>query len=694
MKNKLSLMLTCFLFFVFFPLLAFPQIFQTYSQDLLEKDMFLFGQDDVVIRGVFNDYDAWVTIPDYVKVEDAVLVLKLSHAKELFSNLSSLTIYVNGVPAKSIFLVPENSDNYTVTVNLDQKNFIVGTNQIRFTFFMRSVDVPCADMDNPINWSILKKDSLVHFKYRIADNPAVSLWDKVFSKSGQLFQQETALVLGENPDEATISAASILANYLGSVSGIAQNIRVISERELTAEDLAKFNLILLGEANNFPLLAQLRKIPALGGLKEIDNLKENEGLVFLARSAWDKEKFIFGITGLKPQDVKKCAFYISNSDTSEFYHNIEVLKLKSIDNNKPRFHKRPPVEGRFSALGYPDITVSGVFYRKTSFSFIRPCNWKLRNAALEFLIQYSPFLIPDISGVTIEINGTPVVARKFTGNPDRPLLVRAVIPEEASDRKYYFVSANFFLDIGQKDCNHQLKDRAWAVVKNNSSLFLPHGFKNNKDFSDFPAMLMHGNNLSRTTIFIPDKPNSDVLSLAMTLFSNIGASLPYEPVIPEIKKANSKKSEIKKENIIILGNPAEFSWYDEINQYLPIAFNKGKDAFQAIEDLPNVKFEGNFALMQMGISPRSRTRTISVFTAGAEGYVILRKILTNPGIYDNIRGDVVFASSENSVSSSSIKVKEKKQLPQVWMISIWFASVLIFTIAVATVYWFILRKKQ
>ncbi len=685
------LILSCFLF----SSSASAQTSLEHREDLFEADAPIWGENDTVLRGVFNDHDAYFLIPEFAKVEEAALQIDLSHAKELLPDLSSLTVYLNGKPLQNFFLTPANSDHARISVPLDPEDLVTGTNAIRLTFFMRSLLIPCADMDNPINWSILHKDSFVRAKFRIARQLSVGDIGDIFCKAGPLFSDRTAFLLDENADEEILQAAATLANYFGSVSGKGRDLKVFFKGNVSPEALSGYNIVALGRPEHFPASVALDQWMSRSGLRSFSDLKAREALVFVGGSPWAKDKFILGISSLKGEDVRKAAWYITNYDLSELENDSMVLGELTLKDLELKLRKRPPSEGSFKSLGYPDAVVSGVFVRKSSVSFRRPTNWKLYGGSFKFAIQYSSFLIPETSGVTVEINGTPVASAKFVGNPDRPIMLTADIPQQMLNDKFYLVSSNFFLDIGQKDCNHQFKDKAWAVIKNNTRFSMIHGFRNIKDFSDFPSILMRGDRLQPTVMIVPADADEGTLSLAMTIFANIGAMVAHDPAIPLIQRAgNEVPKSFKKSNIVMLGRPNEFRWYKDVSPNLPLGYDARTDIFKVDASLPNISFEDSYAVMQTGFSPWNASRAVMLFSAGGKGNEFLRKILTDPDSFGRLHGDFVYASSGDRVASFNVKLRPKKAPSESKLMIIWLMSVAVFSLLVMGVYFFAKRKNR
>ncbi len=650
---------------------AFSQISPAFNDGIIEKNVYFVGKGDVIVRGVFGDTDCSFVVPEFVKVADATVVANFSHAKELLPDLSSLTVYFNGRPLSSVFLTPENADDFRLTLKIDPKDFITGVNTIRFTFFMRSLRTPCADMDNPINWSILHNASFVNIKFRIAQALPVRLFSEAFCKSGPLFSDDTAFLLVNDADEHMLQAAAILANYLGRAAGRARNMRFFYKNEAPAEQLGKYNIIALGKGD------------------------ARETLVSLAWSQWAKDKFVFSITGRDTAAIEKAALYMANYDTAHLSKDVETFSVKVLESARPKPRKMAPAEGTFKEMGYPDIVLSGVFSRKTSFGFARPANWKLEDGRVKFVIQYSSFLIPETSGATIEINGTPVASRKFVGNPDRPLVITTKIPPAMLESKYFYVAANLFLDIGQKDCNHQFKDKAWAVIRNSSRLLLAHRHRSYKDLSDFPSMIMKGENLVPSTIAVPDKPRREILALVMTLFSTIGAGVPGDINIPLIKKASSVKADtLKKTSVIAIGDPADFKWYTEADGSLPVKYDSVKGSFTPKELLPNISFDGSYGAMQIAPSPWNRRGIFAIFSAGGSGYGFLSTIMSESALYAGITGDFTYASGGDTVRSFNLQLKPVNRVPDFLFIALWLLLVAAFAAVVAGIYLLVTRRKK
>ena len=665
MRNKLKFVFLIVLLGTVFHSFSFSQEVIVTKPTLISRDVHFAQADDIVIRGVFNDYDYWFLIPQFVDLEQATLVLNLSHAEELIPDLANMTVFLNGTPIESVFLTPRNSDNYKLSINLPQERIFAGFNYLRFSFFMRSTTVPCADVDNPVNWSVLHADSVLRFKFRLSEAISLGSFQQAFSGAGVLFSDDIAFILDKDLDDGFLEAASIISNFLGSKSIEPKNIRVFYEGNVSADILSNYNIIVIGKPEKLPLLAQLSKTASLSDLPtSLSNIQQGEALAFLASSAWAADKFVFGVVGTNTKDIKRAALHIADGNLDNITSNIAVLKDMLLEDVKAYSPKKLPSKITLKDLGYSDRVVKGIFSRSTSFKFRRPYNWKLKpNSKLNLLTSFSSFIKPHTSALAVEINGVPVGSSRLFGNPDKPLLVSVNIPRENLDDRDFFISANFYLDIGQKDCDHLQGEKAWGVIKSDSNFFLPHSFKRDKDFSDFPSMLMRADELMPTIILVPDKPAEDDLSFALTISAIIGSALQQELTFPRIKKSSLMDEADKNNNIMIVGWPDDFRWYSQINDYLPLNFDKEKGIFDIEEVITDLDYPLSYLVMQMCSSPWSKERTVSLFSAKDNGYALLREIFTDPMMHENIKGNLIYADALDNVLSYNLKPKLEVDFP-------------------------------
>ena len=662
MRNKLKFVLIALLLSAVFYNFSFSQNITAANSPLISKDVYFAKADDIVIRGVFKDYDYWFSIPRFIDLEQATLIINLSHAKELIADLATLTISLNGTPIKSIFLTPLNSDNHRISIDLPQESIFAGFNNIKFSFFMRSTTVPCADVDNPVNWSVIHNDSLLRFKFRVAGIVPLSSFEQAFSAAGVLFPSDIAFVLDDGLDTGSLQAASIISNFLGSTSTDAKSIKVFYKSDVSADILSKYNIIVLGEPAKLPLLDSLSKAASLNTLTEsLNSIKEDEALVFLIPSLWAPDRFVFGISANGP-DIKRAALYVAQSKLEEATGNIAVLKDLPLADDEISAARRLSSKITFEDLGYTDRVVRGIFSRSTSFKFSRPYNWKLKpNSKLNLITSFSSFLKPHTSALNVDINGIPAGSSRFFGNPEKPLLVSVNIPRENLDDRELFISANFYLDIGQQDCDHLQGEKAWAVIKKDSNFFLPHSFKKDKDFSDFPSMLMNADELMPTSIVVADKPSQDTLSLALTISAAIGSALQQELTFPKIIKSSLMDVGDKGDNIMLIGQPDDFGGYDELKGYLPLDFDEQTGLFDIKEIITEEELPTSYAVMQMCASPWSRHRTVSMLSAEDKGYALLKGIFTDITIQRSIKGNLIYADALDNVLSFDLKPRLEAQ---------------------------------
>jgi len=672
MKNRLTAIFVALISIIFLMCPCFSQEFTlNYGANLIEKSVPLFKDDDKVIRGVFNDYTYWFILPKYAKVDDAVLSIELSHAKELLLDVSSLAISINDEPVGQFFLTPANSDHYKATFPVPKQNMKSGYNLLKFSFFMKSSTVPCMDVDSPVNWSVIHKSSFISFKYRVAEDPGIKYFDEIFCKVNNLAQEDVAFVLDDNPGDDMLTAASIIADYLGKSSGNPRKITALYKSAVTQADSNKYNMILFTTSS-----------PNAG-----------ETGAFLSLSKSTQDKYAFTIASKTQEGVKKAALFLASNDMSSCDEASKIIpeELLSKTESKPR--KTFPNKATFKYLGYPDTTASGAFSTNASFALTRPCNWLLRAASKADLVMIaSELLVPYNSSVTVQINGIPVATRKFTGKTEQAFILSAYIPQNMLDMRDFTLQTNFYFDVGQKDCNHRFLEKAWAVVKDSSCFYLPHSFKIIKDFDDFPSMFMTGDRLAPTTLYVSDRPSQGALSAALSICAAAGFRLPGETSYIQIKKASSFAQAPKAENIALLGWPTDFDFYEKLEQYLPVKFDRQNNRFELEKKTSRVCPDKDYAVMQMAASIFARSKVICVFMAKDAGYDYLSEIFSGPGVY-SLKGDFVFTHASDKIFSYNMALRQKKQAPGMLFIIIWLTGVAVFGAMSFFAYKILARKK-
>ena len=123
----------------------------------------------------------------------------------------------------------------------------------------------------------------------------------VLSNYPKLFEKEVVIVIGENATQMEYEGAEAIAENLHNITG---NMPVIkSDTELTEDDKAKCNLILVGGPRTNRVLEEVYEITDATRITE-EYPGENKGILEILRNPWNEEKAMLLVEGSDEWGVK------------------------------------------------------------------------------------------------------------------------------------------------------------------------------------------------------------------------------------------------------------------------------------------------------------------------------------------------------------------------------------------------------
>ena len=426
------------------------------------------------------------------------LDLWYSYTPTILTQLSFISVSVNGIPVASQPLRAESADAGNWQVTLPEGYLRPGANNITVDVVHRSIDGLCRDIDDPANWFILRPATKVTFgllrdPYTLASFPRPFLDDYLASKVNTVFY------LPETADVDVFAGLLNLASAWGKqgLSGSRMHRLEIRYGALAAASDA--NEIVLGSGEGLPVLE-------LGGLPG--------GFTRLSVSGAGNKDLAAALGVLaRPQLVK--TFQGSRMA-------LDVSQLPKQDGSR-YFNKGNDKKGSYTLadLGQEDdIPAAGAFHQEVDITVPRPAGYGIGDGSyIELHFRHSPILDPKKSAVTIYVNDIPVRAQALTAENAEQGVLKAPIPASELDRQSWRVRFGFYHDLGIIDCSKRYDEVAWSVVEKNTSVYLKEGeARHIPSWEFFPTDFgVDDKNVIQLTMLLPDSPSAQELTAAFKL---------------------------------------------------------------------------------------------------------------------------------------------------------------------------------
>jgi len=520
--------------------------------------------NDNVLRGVHSSQIMFFYLNEnWEPSGNSYVDLYLSHSIVSTTHKSTLTVYLNDQPVNSFQITNQDKDNRKIRVYLPSKAMVNGYNNVMLRLYKRMSDNACEDLFNPGNWLRLKKDTMFHIEYKeVQDNLNLNQYPYPYFKVGRENPVDSIIVLPDSLDSRYLTAAAYIASGFGHREAY-KNIKIEVENEKNSiARLNENNLIFIGNNEDYTSISGL---PG-SGVEPGDVVLEE----FI--SPWNGNKKLLRIFGDKNNISKAARTLFYNDIVSQMKRKRQILK----DNENARVDNildRDKIT--LEDLKYGDVVVKGIYEQRATFNYTLPTGWQLKEgSSINFDYRYSGAIEFPQSSISVIVNGIPVGSRKLLAKDADGDKVSFLFPEELIKDTNFNIEVLFFFDVNDIDCTQLYEDKAWAVISNDSFLYLPHEEVRKDTLKDYPSMFFQNGKFEDTVIILPDNPRIDDVEIALNIFAYIGHQITDIGDIQLIKAADLTE-DTKNKNIILIGTPGDSSIIKSINNNLPVKFDTG-----------------------------------------------------------------------------------------------------------------------
>lgn len=615
--------------------------------------------------------------------KQSYFLLDYSTSQTLLSNQGSITVFLNGYPLASRVLPVIPGQSIPWRVDLPDKYFKLGFNEIRVSNRQKSSEAPCRDVDNAANWIKISKNTTLHLVRQ--DLITFPLMSYPFPYLDPLENNVVRChwMIPTSPSIATISNMLDLASDWG---------RRLSDRSLQlhvatrAEGDPKGEDVLITDDPKWAKASPSGMGSDNGCLVNFSpNGKPGSSCLLLAGN---------GATGL----------HSAESATSQQEMISQMGGTSTLLTRPPVSIEIPPTTRlgsfTFTDLGLPAIHLAGAFHQKTSITIRRPLRCDLgRESYIKLKFRHSASMNPLRSLISIYLNGIPIGSSKLEPDNANDGVIRARIPAEELAKNFWVIDIACFHDLGAVDCSKSYDDVAWTVIEGESTFDLVTGDLIGRPYLEsFPYLIPSDGRIPKTIdVAFSKNPSDEQLSLAAVIAGRAAQTnripITWTSSVGDI--ASTKASGL------VLG------YYDEVDRFaklrkelLVCPLGPGKfEISNKLQLIPDTLVGG--AIIQAVAAPGTNSGVIYVLLAqDNDAMNAVAKTIADPAKADQIGGQACVITKDGRIVPLKLQgqdiAKEIKTSSQTYTPQMRAVMFIIVLTVIAVIAWLLsqFRKKK
>jgi hypothetical protein len=589
------------------------------------------GYGDLTLAGMYGSNSVFIPFPSDGRITSPLEVRLVYSASPLLNvDRAALTLLAGDSPLTS--LRPE-ADGQPREVRFEVPPELISSDGLLLGFrgYLRLTDDPCEETNNPGQWLIIHKASVI----TLIPTPVSTEPDFASLPRSVIVQNPlpadaappVVFVLPANPTGAELSAAARVAARLGAQSVQSRPLDLIAVTALTDDLRETASLIVIGIPERQPLLAELAglRVPlnatgtgftTEGG----DDVPPDDGVVQLIRSPYSETRSLLIVSGGTSDAVLRAASVFENYAT---FTNLQgAFELVRADGRPPDATITSPWGSgitSLAALGATDRTVRGTGSFDVYYAFDRPAGRVLMQGARFTLnAAFSPTLYSAESYVAAFINDVFIGSLR-TGEGALTNRLTFDLPVEQLNQttggtrpQTWVIRLSVSNQLRQEACAQVHPESAWTTISADSAFDARFNYLTLPELQAFPYPYVGGESAT-STLVIPDSPTADEISAALRLALVMGQrargiDLPLNIALTgEVSEGTHGDH-----HLLILGTLDRQPLLTAMIAQLPAVFDP--QLYQAVN-------EASSGIVRQSASPWNRERVVTlVYSPSADGF--------------------------------------------------------------------------
>lgn len=429
---------------------------------------------------------------------------------------SSLTVRINGLELRSIPL----GDKQSVTVSSDvpRESLVAGWNVLELSFYLRSGNEPCRDVDNPGLWVLLKPESGFSFPHTLKEVvPDLAGFPAAYSvPEGP--RQAPSVLIALTPQSAGLAPALEVAGLLATRLGQARTLRAGSLKghlvravtggqqatRLNADRLESSHHIFVGLSSELAAL----QTPDWNGAEvlaafEAAQVGPGEAWLMEQRSPLNPFKRQAFVLAKEAVGLERAAWALRTGESRAWTGRaIRLARLASQGMAEADAAATAPTiplleEGK-------ELTLRGLTRPDGTASLAVPRHWMLDPSAQLTLVLQTGLSLQRRGMLEVLLNDRPLASVDLIAGPagQESQAVHLKLPIDANSDGTVRFGFKLFLDLPEGDCSRTFDESAWVRILTDSSLNLPHTSAQVLNISDWPDRFAEDASLRGTGLIL------------------------------------------------------------------------------------------------------------------------------------------------------------------------------------------------
>ena len=392
-----------------------------------------------------------------------------------------------------------------------------------------------------------------------------------------IYPDSALMVLPDQPTAEELQSAMALSAGLGRMSGSTILLDLTTMSNVTSDQFANNNLILVGKAASLPILDQLQfPLSPNAGTFQSETGNTDDGIVQMVHSPWNAGRVVLLVSGNTDVGVVKAAQAVSTGILRQnATPNLSVIR--SVQESVEPFQQN--TDFTLVDLGYDSALLQRRGVDSVTYNFYVPPGMTVNpDAYFELVYGNSALIDYARSGLVIQANGQPIGSVRFSDATAATTTNRVQINIPSS----VVLPGTNTLEITSNlqptdNCSIPNLRGLWANIWSESRFHLPFIqtiAETNLaiDLADFPAPFILDPSLS-TTAFVLQPNDLESWRSAQQLAAYLGdrgngsivlLKTFYADAIPDSARSGL--------NLIVLGLAPHIPIMTELNDFLPAPF--------------------------------------------------------------------------------------------------------------------------
>ncbi len=597
--------------------------------------------EEIVLHGPYDLRDIRFDLPaTWVLQPGAMLELEITsffvgnNARIANDYLGAvLNVSFNNQLQESIPLVSGEKIIHQVSIAPDSLDSPYADGSHLLSFFL-DAGIDC-DFDFHSTTVILSLNSKVSFPYR-ESSLGLDLhrlpWPFYLPRAK--VADPVTVVLPQSPTAQELQAGLIVMGAFGKMTKGKLLPTGITADQLTADVQKQSHLIFVGKASTFAALQGVEfPVPLADGLFNSAGMNQDDGVVQTVLSPWNSNRVILLVSGNTDLGVVKAAQALSTSNlqTGKTLNYSLIAQVNPYPAEAPADKNTTlslSTDTKFSDLGYDFVTATGMGSQWVRYEFMIPAGQVASEGAYMILnISPSAVIDPLRSEGVVYLNGIQVGSVSLSPGASSQISVKIDLPVSAIKTGLNLIDLVFNL-FPKNECSLYNFASLWITISPDSLLHVPLNQEIGlartlalKDLKAYPYPFMNDPSMS-TTLFVLSAQDPASWLMAEKLAYDLGTRVTSSILGFQVAFDGQIKDDQKQNNLILLGQPRNYTVLSELQTSMPASFPQGSNlaVLESQQVIYRIAEDKSLGYLQLFISPyNNNAAVLGIFGTNPEG---------------------------------------------------------------------------